>query len=298
MSLRLLVFALLTLPLGAAERYQASEPHMGTLAAITLYAENPEQAQNAFAAAFKRIRELDLMLSDYKPDSALSKACDNGPRPAELRTVLDYAHQVAAETGGAFDITAGAVTHLWREARRLRRLPAQAEIDAALARSGYRKQDGCLNGMRLDAGGIAKGFAADEALAALRVHGVRRALVAMSGDIVAGDAPPGREGWRVQALGHTLTLANQAVSTSGDEFQYLEIDGRRYSHIVDPRTGRALEDSQPVAVVARTGIEADSLATAISVGGRELARKMESKRKVRVYYQSTTEPSSSSYSAR
>ena len=136
--------------------------------------------------------------------------------------------------------------------------------------------------MKLDAGGVAKGYAGDEALAAMRKAGVTSAMVAISGDIVVGEAPPDKPGWRVQVLGQTLTLANAAVSTSGDEFQFIELGGVRYSHIVDPRTGMALRNSRPVGVVAKKGIEADSIATAVSVAGPAIAKTLSARHKVRI----------------
>ena len=119
--------------------------------------------------------------------------------------------------------------------------------------------------MQLDAGGIAKGYAADEALTVIRKARIASALVAMSGDIVCSDAPPGKPGWKVRVQNQTLTLSNAAVSTSGDEFQYIVLDGVRYSHIIDPKTGMALRDSRPVSVVGDKGVQTDALATAMSV---------------------------------
>jgi thiamine biosynthesis lipoprotein len=132
--------------------------------------------------------------------------------------------------------------------------------------------------MQLDLGGIAKGYAADEALKALEPHGITRALVAVAGDIAIGDPPPGNTGWRVGletpgspagSLNRILELHNTAVSTSGDSEQYFELERVRYSHIIDATEGRALERSPSVTVVARRGIDADSLATAVSVMGVE-----------------------------
>jgi thiamine biosynthesis lipoprotein len=246
---------------------------MGSLVSITLYADSPDNAQRAFVAAFARIEELNRILSDYDPNSELSRACDsNLPLSPELRTIIDYSQKLAAETNGAFDITVGPLTRLWREARRNKQLPSNTQIAGALRRTGYKKlslENGRLRcavtGMRLDAGGIAKGYAADEALAAIRKTGIRSALVAMSGDIVCGDPPPGKSGWRVRSLEKTLTLSNAAVSTSGDEFQFVEIDGIRYSHIIDPRSGMALRNSRPVSIVGKKGMETDAKATAASV---------------------------------
>jgi thiamine biosynthesis lipoprotein len=254
-----------------ADKYQASEPHMGTLVSITLYADSREQAQQGFVASFARIGELDATLSDYKPESALSRFCSLNALRDDLRADLAHAQRVARETDGAFDITAGPLTHLWRRARSEKRLPSESELRDARERSGYKRLQSfrcSVEGMQLDAGGIAKGYAGDQAIEALRRAGIRSALVAVSGDVVMSDPPPGQTGWRVKVQGEVHSLANAAVSTSGDEFQFVEIDGVKYSHIVDPRTGLPLRDSVPVSVIARTGIEADSLATAYAVQGK------------------------------
>jgi thiamine biosynthesis lipoprotein len=134
----------------------------------------------------------------------------------------------------------------------------------------------CLPGMLLDLGGIAVGYACDEAMNVLRRHGIASALIDGSGDIVVSDAPPGEPGWRIGVAPHGspngpptrfLTLTNASVTTSGAAWQYVEIDGLRYSHIVNPATGLGLTDRSSVTVVAPTGIIADSYATAASVLG-------------------------------
>ena len=184
---------------------------MGSLVSITLYAESPEDAQRAFTAAFARIEDLNRILSDYDPQSELSRACNlDKPLGPDLLAVIGYAQRLAVRTQGAFDITVGPLTRLWRESRRTKQLPSPAEITEALSRSGYTKlslENGRLRcavpGMQLDAGGIAKGYAADEALAAIRKVGVTRALVAVSGDIVCGDAPPEKSGWKVHVQDQT-----------------------------------------------------------------------------------------------
>jgi FAD:protein FMN transferase len=272
----------------AAERFEAVEPHMGTLVRIQLYAADGAQAAAAFRAAFDRIEELDEHLSDYAPDSELNRLCRAEPgRPVdvsgELFPVLEAAQKLAEATGGAFDVTVGPVTHLWRTARKSGHIPEAAAIRAALARSGYRKlhldaEHGTAAleqvGMQLDLGGIAKGYAADEALAVLAELRIRSALVAMSGDLAIGDAPPGKRGWTVSAgePARMLELANTAVSTSGDSEQHLDAGGTRYSHIIDPATGMGLTRAPVVTVIARHGIDADGLATAVSVLGAERGR--------------------------
>jgi len=277
----------------AAERFEAVEPHMGTLVRIQLYAADEAQAAGAFRAAFDRIEELNEHLSDYDADSELNRLCRAEPgKPqdvsGELFPVLEAAQKLAEATGGAFDITLGPVTHLWRAARKSGRVPEAAAIHAALAKSGYRKlhvdrEHGTAMleqaGMQLDVGGIAKGYAADEALAVLAELNIRSALIAMSGDLAIGDAPPGKRGWTVAAgePAQVLELANTAVSTSGDTEQHLDAGGVRYSHIVDPTTGMGLTHAKVVTVIARRGIDADGLATAVSVmgveGGRAVAER-------------------------
>ena len=125
-------------------------------------------------------------------------------------------------------------------------------------------------------GGIAKGYALDEALKVLHKHGLRQALVSAGGDIAAGDAPPGKPGWKIALLGlnenaaaEFIWVSNGAVATSGDLFQVLELDGKRHSHIIDPRTARAITEQRLVHVLALTAMQADSLATAISVLGHK-----------------------------
>jgi FAD:protein FMN transferase len=238
---------------------------MGTVATITLYASTPDEAQQAFVKAFARIAELDAILSDYKPDSELSRFCESRKPPGrDLAAVLKFAKEISAETHGAFDIAIGPLTRLWRQARKDNRLPTRKEIDEVRSRAG------CVP---LDAGGIAKGYAADEALSVLRSVGIQSALVAISGDIAIGDPPPGQQGWKVMIAGQTRTMHKRGVSTSGDTYQRQEIDGVRYSHIIDPRTGWPLENSHSVAVIANTAMEADAVATAVSVAGRDAVQR-------------------------
>jgi FAD:protein FMN transferase len=288
----LLVCGCAASPKSRLERFTFAEPHMGTLFSIVLYAPDGQTATNAAQAAFARVAALNQAMSDYDDESELMRLCR---QPAgtpvkvsrELFDVLEQSLKVAGLTDGAFDPTVGEFTQLWRRARRQRELPAPERIARARESFGWwnMKLDARMrtvtllkSDMRLDLGGIAKGCAADAALAVLREQGIRRALVAASGDIVAGDPPPGQPGWRVgvqsmssqaDGLTRTLLLANRAVSTSGDTEQFVEIGGVRYSHIVDPRTGFGLTDRLGVTVIARDSTTADALATALSVAGVE-----------------------------
>ncbi len=136
--------------------------------------------------------------------------------------------------------------------------------------------------MRLDLGGIAKGYAADAAIAVLKEHGVPRALVAGSGDIAVGDPPPGKTGWRIGVAplelkgppSRYVTIANGGVSTSGDSVQHVVIGGKRFSHVISPITGMALTDHCSVTVIAADATASDGLSTGLSVMGPETGLPM------------------------
>jgi FAD:protein FMN transferase len=261
---------------------------MGTTFRVVLYADSAAQAHRAARAAFGRVAALDATLSDYKPDSELMRVCAQagGPPVAvseDLFRALAAAQEWAARSQGAFDVTAGPLVQLWRRARRIIERPSAASLAEARALVGAEKlvldaQSRTVRlaqaGMRLDLGGIGKGFAADEAQAVLRARGITRALVAAGGDVVVSGPPPDRAGWSVdialpkplrKAAARPLLLHDAAVSTSGDAAQWVTLEGVRYSHIVDPRTGMALTGPSAATVIARTGTESDALATAVSV---------------------------------
>jgi thiamine biosynthesis lipoprotein len=269
-------------------RHEFESKHMGTTFRVVLYAPDAGTAKTAADAAFARVAELDAVMSDYKKDSELMRLCrafatevrEPVPVSEDLFRVLARAQELSEASGGAFDVTVGPVVQLWRLARRTQRLPDEGELAAALAKVGYKKVkldpkrrtvQLLTPGMQLDLGGIGKGYAADEALKLLRERfGLTRALVAAAGDVTCGDPPPDRDAWVVDiapiAKGQkprTLKLANAAVSTSGDLEQFVEIDGVRYSHIVDPRTGLGVTGRRSVTVIAPTGVQADSLTKAV-----------------------------------
>lgn len=278
-------------------RYTFTETHMGSRVQITLYASEEARAKRAATAAFLRVAELDGIMSDYRPTSELMQLCQKaGMGPvrvsADLFTVLSHAQEVSRRSDGAFDVTVGPVGKLWRRARKSFQLPDPDDLTKARALVGWdmltldpKARTVALRkkGMQLDLGGIAKGYAADAAVKVLKELGVPQALVAISGDIMAGDPPPGAEGWKIglAPLEGTrvpptrfVLLKNAALSTAGDAEQYVEIDGKRYSHIVDPKTGLGLVGRVGVTVIARAGMTADALDTAACVLGPERGLKL------------------------
>jgi thiamine biosynthesis lipoprotein len=279
----------------APARFTFDEPHMGTRFRIIAYAPDEAPARQAARAAFARIAALDACMSDYRPTSELMRLCaraggDPVPVSADLFFVLSRAQEVSARSGGAFDVTVGPVVRLWRLSRRTQKLPDPEKLARARALVGYqnvrldarqRTVQLLKPGMQLDLGGIAKGYAADEALAVLKKHGLRRALVAAGGDIAVSGPPPGAKGWDIaiaplakEEKPPHLLLHDAGVSTSGDAEQYVEIEGQRYSHVVDPRTGLGLVGRMNVTVVAPHGITADSLTKVVSVLGPEKGFKI------------------------
>jgi thiamine biosynthesis lipoprotein len=203
---------------------------------------------------------------------------------ADVIAVLARAQQISDLSEGAFDVTVGPLTKLWRRARRLGEMPSPQRMQEALAAVGYQSLlvDAKTHTvqlrkphMRLDVGGIAKGYAVDQALVELEKLGICRALVNASGDMAASGPPPGQRGWAVGIAPLSPdappsvfgALAHQAIATSGDAFQYVEIDHVRYSHIVNPRTGLGLTQHSSVSVLARNCTDADALASATSVLG-------------------------------
>ncbi len=283
-------------------RLLAEHPAMGTMCRIVVYGQPATDSSAAFEVAFHVIDDLESLLSDYRPTSEISqlpaRSMANGtPQfvPVDPRTheVLEAAQALAQETRGAFDCTAGSITHLWREARRLQIPPNPVHIADGRNHVGWQRlqvspSDRAVKchdkEMVLDLGGIAKGYAAREALRALQSRGIESAVVSVGGDVALGRMPaalsggthaPKTPGFRVQIAPDgrgtrplaTIRLSKCGVSTSGVAEQGWEHGGHSYSHIVDPRTGQALEGSYSVTVIAADSLQSDGMATALSVMG-------------------------------
>lgn len=210
---------------------------MGTLIRISVF--DRKDASAALVAARKRFEQIDQRLSDYKADSEI-----NLLRPrvetrvsSDLFRVLTFAQRLSVASGGAFDVTLKGTSIGYQK--------------IALG-----KQTVCLleEGVRLDFGGLGKGFANDEAAKVLEQHGIRRYLIAASGDILVGDAPPDQPGWKIGYQNREVFLKRRAVSTSGNTYQP--------GHIKDGRTGEKLMTAETVTVLAKDSLTADALDTA------------------------------------
>jgi thiamine biosynthesis lipoprotein len=269
---------------------------MGGPFRIVLYAPDEAAANRAAEAAFARVDHLNAALSDYQPGTEISRLSQrtlDGPmaEPVEVGNdlwhVLVRGQAIAKQTGGAFDVTIGPYMRLWRRARELGELPTNERLEKTRPSVGHShvRLDSerhtvqlLAPRMRLDVGGLALGYIADEAVAAAVAAGVPSALADAGGEISVGDPPPGKDGWVVgiqslknpdESTGEYVKLRNSCVTSSGDTRRFVEIGGRRYSHIIDPRTGLGLTRRIGATVIAPDGMTADALDTAVCVLGPE-----------------------------
>lgn len=267
---------------------------MGTRFAITCYFSDPEKAKSASDAAFEAAEEINRVASDYIADSELLGLSKHPAGEAVavsplLFKLISEARGFAEKTDGRFDPTVGPLTKLWRESRRRKTLPDEATLTNAREATGWKNLTLDPHshtvifqkaGMRLDLGGIAKGQAADAMLAVMVARGIPRSCITAGGDVRLGDPPPGGKGWKIgvrstkEEESEFLMLSNCAVSTSGDLHQFIEINGTRYSHIIDPATGLGLTRSTAATVIAPDATISDALATACCVAPADLAKKM------------------------
>ena len=282
---------------GSAQvRHEYTEVHMGMPVRVVLFAPSDSAARTAARAAFRQIAALDDDLTDYRPGSELEKIESKPGEWVRIKPttfeVLTRALAIAQLTDGAFDPTIGPLTRVWRAAQKNQRAPDSGQLDSARALVSYvrlqldsSRAAARLSrpGMRLDLGGIAKGYILQQALAALERHGVTQAMLEAGGDIVVGAAPPGQFGWRIDVPGsdsnfhaRARKLEHAALATSGPTFQYVEIGGRRYSHVIDPASGTGLTTALTAHVIASDGATADALATAFTVLGPERAQRIAS----------------------
>lgn len=288
----LMTAAVLHVQAGELQRYDFSGSGMSTTFRIACYAESQAQAAQATESCFQRIGELNALFTDYDPTSELMRLCAPEtvyPKKISppLHDLLKRALELAEQTQGAYDPTCGHLSNLWRRSKRQGKLPPADRLQKGIAATDWRRVTlhdethtaSLMPGTLLDLGGIAKGYAADECLRLLKQHGITRAVVQAGGDTAVGDPPPGENGWEITLRTDAKTeskvrLANRAVSTSGDLYQFIELDGRRYSHVLSPKTGLGLTKAIACSVFAPDCTTSDALATAMCVMGREAGEKI------------------------
>ena len=270
---------------------------MGTFARAVVIAKDSDAAEKCIENAFAQMKKVDDLMSDYKSDSEISSVNRDGFEKAvqlsqSTYEVLQRSIEFSELTDGAFDVTVGPLVELFRKAKRKQVLPNQDEITAAKSKVGFEKLklDGrnstlqfTVEGMQLDVGGIAKGYAVDKAVETMQTHGAIGGMVDLGGDIRCFGAPfKGREHWVIGLQNPNvvedsagsgvllkLKIANGAIATSGDYQQFVIIEGKRRSHIIDRKTGTSTEGLSSVTIIADNATNADALATAVSVMGYE-----------------------------
>ncbi|HEX5152773.1 MAG TPA: FAD:protein FMN transferase [Parafilimonas sp.] len=273
----------------AQNKYVFEEPKMGSPFTITIYTNDSVKAATVAAQAFQLADSLNNILSDYIDSSEINRLSASSGKgvyvhvSTPLFDITQRAQTASVLSDGAYDITIGPVVRLWRKARKTKIFPDKDSLKTALQRTGYRyvRLDTLhhsvyleKSGMQLDVGGLGKGFVAQAALDLIKENGFSSAMVNAGGKIVTANAPVDQKGWLIginqpeeknDILPQLLSLQNTAVSTSGDIYQYVEFKGKKYSHIVNPKTGIGLTSRRNVTAIAPDGTTADWLSTACSI---------------------------------
>lgn len=290
-------FVVASLPFAAVRRQvvtRRSVPMMGTLAELTVVHPDERLAQHAIDAAIRELHRIERMMTRFSGDSDIGRAnigaAHDGVRvSAETAAVLTRALEWAGASEGRFDPALGSVVELWDVATR-HEPPTPGAVHPLAARALWRRVDLATDrgggrvrfedaAVRLDLGGIAKGYAVDRAVAALRAADVEDALVNVGGDLFALGRAPDGEPWRIgvrsphdgRAIAATLSVSEQAVATSGDYAQFFRWRGERYHHLMDPETAAPRRGGAPsLTVCADCCLDADAAATA-AFGLAELA---------------------------
>ena len=269
---------------------------MGTFARVVVIANDKETAQKCAKNAFEEIDKVDNLMSAYKENSEISLVNKEGFQSAiqlseSTYKVLQKSVEFSKLTDGAFDVTIGPLVDLFREAKETQIAPSPEQIEEAKSKVGYEKLilneksktvKFSVDGMKLDLGGIAKGYAIDKAIEAMKKSGALGAMVDIGGDIRCfGQPSKGKENWVIgiqnpdleenttNSIILKLKILEGAITTSGNYQQFVVIDGKRQSHIIDRQTGSGAEGPSSVTIIADNATDADALATAVSVMGVE-----------------------------
>ena len=287
--LRLIFLLLLPFTVSAQlKRFHFSENKMGSPFSIIFYHTDSAEALQLSKECFLIVDSLNHIFSDYSSESEVGKLAllaDQSDIKVsdELFALIVKSKDAWKKSGKTFDITIGTLTQLWRKVKRENRFPSEVEIKTAKDLTGF--ENLVINessktisfkkpGIHIDFGGIVPGYTAQKVYDFLKSKNISIALIDASGDIVMGDAPPGKKGWSIginlpekenEIWDKKLALKNFAVSTSGDVYRYIIHEGKKYSHIIDPATGYGVTSQRNVTVITRFGADADWLATACSI---------------------------------
>lgn len=277
--------------------YKKSRILMDTLVTITASSDSAENAEKAIEKAFSEIKKLERLLNFYDANSEISAINRNAGRGSvkispETMEVIEKAIFASKHTDGAFDITIGSQVILWDFHKKIK--PDDNVIKKKLLLTGYAgiildRETSSVRlkekGMMIDLGAIAKGYAADKAVEVLKTNGINAGIVSIAGDIKAFGLRPDKKPWKTgirnprpkdsnDELLAVTGLTDKAISTAGDYERYFVKDGKRYHHILNPKTGYPAEGVHSVTVIANEGAVADSFSTGIFVLGTEKGMKL------------------------
>ncbi len=265
-----------------------TEMIMGTLVEITVIPAN----EKAIREAFEALKKVDALMSTYKEDSEISILNREGKAQVSEETleVIEDAIKFSNLTDGAFDITCRPLINLWKKAKKEEKVPTEEEIEEAISLVGYQRiiLEGNQirlekKGMQIDLGGIAKGYAVDKAIEALKKNSIKGALVNAGGDLYALGTDPQGEKWQIgiqdprdeDKIIDIIKVKDKAVATSGDYRRYFTLEGKRFSHIVNPKTGLTVQDvPMSVTIIGPDATTTDALSTGVFVLGPEEGMKL------------------------
>jgi thiamine biosynthesis lipoprotein ApbE len=269
---------------------------MGTFAEVSAYSHDEKTAGKAIEGALDEMERMDRIMSNYKNNSELSqlnKEAGKSPAPCqeELLDVLLQSHYYSELSGGAFDITVSPIVALWGFFHEKGHVPPDKEIEKLLPAISYKniiinknadpKKPSTVffknTQTQIDLGAIGKGYAVDKALGIMKNFGINNACINLGGNIYVLGTPPDKNAWKIgiqhprdnnEILGY-LELKNEATATSGDYERFFEFKGKRYSHIINPLTGRPVSGTIATTIVAPTSTQVDALSTSVFVLGHE-----------------------------
>ena len=282
---------------GQEKKFSFTTEKMSSPFTIILYDEDSAHANYLAKQCFQLVDSFVNIFSDYIDTSEISRLSKSSgsdrlvPVSPALFDIILESKKAFVLSNGAFDITMGPIIRLWRKARKEKIFPEPSAIAEKMKKVGFDKME--INEanrsikltqpeMVLDLGGIAQGYIADKVLDRLKQNNIKEALIDVSGDIATGNPPPQKKGWTVginlpeseQLQKQLLLISNMSVSTSGDIYQFIEHDGKRYSHIIDPKTGYGVTTQKNVTVIADNTTTADWLATACSILTLKKAKRL------------------------
>jgi FAD:protein FMN transferase len=292
----IVLFLFFCLETNAQSRFEFTHSQMGTIFKISLFTDDSLKAKKASEKAFKKLDELNLILSDYREDSEINQLCKNAyNQPVkvsnELWDMLIKSKTAFDLSNHKFDVTMGSMTQLWRRMKRQNQLPSQEQIEKARSKVGFgniifnpENQSIQLKkeGLRIDFGGIGKGYAEDEMMKVLKENGISSAMIEAGGNIMVSNAPLNQKGWKIEIKNIVFYLKNCGISTSGDLFQFVEINGTKYSHILNPDTGIGMTTPIQISTIAKDGTISDWTSTAFCLMNQKERKKIANRLKIRV----------------